>query len=236
MKKLIPVAFTFSFPMPLSVAALFSVLMLLTSVAQAQTRYVTDDFEIMMRTGPSVKNKIVKALKSGARIEILREDAGNGHSQVQTEEGEIGYALTRYLTPNPSARNRVRYLEGQLSKLRSKPGELRALLATSQEENQVLIAENTKLTSQLQSRTTELKRIKEISSDAVNLAERSVRLEGEVQQLLLQLDDLRIQNDALKDNADYVRNLTMAGILLLGLFLGWVLSRSGKQRRNSWGS
>jgi len=57
-----------------------------------------------------------------------------------------------------------------------------------------------------------------------------------VQQLLLQLDDIRIQNQALKDNADYVRNLTMTGILVLGLFLGWILSRSGKRRRNSWGS
>jgi len=53
---------------------------------------------------------------------------------------------------------------------------------------------------------------------------------------LLQLDDIRIQNQALKDNADYVRNLTMTGILVLGLFLGWILSRSGKRRRNSWGS
>lgn len=211
-------------------------LVLSSGAVYAQTRYVTDEFEIMMRTGPSIQNKIVRALKSGTRIEVLREDSGNGHSQVQTSQGEIGYVLTRFLSPSPSARNRVRYLERQLKTLRSKPGELQALLASSQEENQILIGENSRLTNQLANTRSELDKIKEVSKDAVNLSERNVRLEGEVQQLLLQLDDIRIQNETLKDNANYVRNLTTAGILLLGLFLGWVLSRSGRQRRDSWGS
>jgi hypothetical protein len=52
----------------------------------------------------------------------------------------------------------------------------------------------------------------------------------------LQLDDIRIQNEVLKDNSERVRNLLGIGILLLGLFLGWVLSISGRRNRNSWGS
>jgi len=60
-------------------------------VSHAQTRYVTDDFEIMLRTGPSIQNKIIRPLRSGTRIDLLREDSGNGHSQVQTSNGEIGY-------------------------------------------------------------------------------------------------------------------------------------------------
>lgn len=205
-------------------------------MTHAEVKYVTDEFEIMMRTGPSIQNKIVRALKSGTRIEVLRVDSGNGHSQVQTQQGEIGYVLTRFLTPDRSARSRVAYYKRQLKTLRSKPGELQALLATSQEENQILISENSNLTSRLNKTSQELNTIKEVSKDAVNLSERSIRLEGEVQQLLLQLDDIRIQNETLKDNADYVRNLTMAGIMLLGLFLGWILSRSGSKRRDSWGA
>jgi len=207
------------------------------TASQAKTRYITDSFEVMMRTGPSVKNKIVKALKSGAQLETLKADAGNGYSQVQTEKGDIGYVLTRYLSTDESAKNRVVYLEDLLTKLKSKPKEIQSLLAKSQEQNEAFLSEKNSLTSKLENTSSELKRIKEISSDAVKLANRNVRLEGEVQQLLLQLDDVRIQNETLKDNADYVRNLTMVGILLLGLFLGWILSRQGnKQRRNSWGS
>lgn len=220
---------------PISVVC-FCITMLFNGVSYAQTRYVTDSFEIMMRTGPSVKNKIVKTLNSGMGVDVMRSDAGNGYSKVKTNKGEIGYVLTRYLSAEKSAKDRVVYLEGVLKQLQSKPQEIQALLAKSQEQSQSLLTENTQLSSNLKRSNTELAQIKKVSRDAINLSKRNVRLEGEVQQLLLQLDDVRIQNEALKDNADYVRNLTMAGILLLGLFLGWILSRSGKQRRNSWGS
>jgi len=207
-----------------------------TSLAQAQTRYVTDDFEIMLRTGPSIQNKIILPLRSGTRIEVLREDSGNGHSQVQTSSGEIGYVLTRFISSTPSARSRLGYLERQLKELRSEPNDVRSLLANSQEENQELIAQNTTLTERITNSQAELKRIREVSADAVNLSTRNQQLEGEVQQLLLQLDDIRIQNEDLKDQSNRLNKLFGAGLILLGLFLGWVLSISGRRSRNSWGS
>ena len=207
-----------------------------SGVSLAKTRYVTDTFDVMMRTGPSVKNKIVRVLKSGDALDVLKSDAGNGYSQVKSKKGDVGYVLIRYLDDEESAKNRVVYLEDLLAKLKSKPQEIQAILAKSQEQNEVLIGENKDIKLQLMLASSELKRIKEISKDSIAISNKSIRLEGEAQKLLLQLDDLRIQNQALKDNANYVRNLTMVGILLLGLFLGWILSRSGKQRRNSWGA
>lgn len=213
------------------------VLTFLMSNAQAQTRYVTDSFEVMMRTGPSVKKKIIKVLKSGVALDVIEADSGNDYSKVKVSKGTTtGYVLTRYLDRNESAKNRVVYLEGVLEQLQSKPDELQSLLVSSQEQNQSLLFENTELSSSLKQTANELSEIKKISREAINLSGRNKHLESEAQELLLQIDDVRIQNQALQDNADYVKNLTMAGILLLGLFLGWILSRQGKQRRNSWGS
>ncbi|MFT5611287.1 MAG: SH3 domain protein [Arenicella sp.] len=216
------------------------ILLLLTSfllvpAAYAQTKYVTDDFEVMLRTGPSIQNKIVRPMRSGTRIEVLHVDAGNGHSQVQTSSGEIGYLLTRFLSEKPSARNRVSRLESQLAQLRSEPGEIRTLLAESQEQNQSLIEQNVLLTNSAQTAKSELLKIKDLSGDEIKLSSENQKLESEVQQLLLQLDDIRIQNEALKDNSQRVRNLVGVGILLIGLFLGWVLSKAGA-RSDSWGS
>lgn len=202
----------------------------------AKTRYVTDDFEIMLRTGPSVQNKIVRALKSGMRLEVLREDAGNGHSQVQTSRGEIGYVLTRFLSANQSARNRVRYLEDQLKKLSSKPGELQTLLANSQEENQELISQNINLTDQLKTTSEELAQIKKVSKDAVNLSQRNTKLESEVQQLLLQLDDIRIQKEDLKDQSAKSWYALGGGTVFIGLLFGWILSIAKRPGRQSWGA
>jgi len=211
-------------------------LVLMPGFVQAQRSYVTDDFEVMLRTGPSIQNKIVKPLRSGTRVEVLREDSGNGHSQVQTSNGEIGYLLTRFLTDKPSARNRLRQLEDQLTQLRSEPNEIRSLLVSSQEENRDLIELNVSLTKKAKDAETELQEIRELSGDEIKLSSQNQKLESEVQQLLLQLDDIRIQNEALKDNSERVRNLLGIGVLLLGIFLGWVLSISGRRNRNSWGS
>ncbi len=234
-----PVDTNMNFPAHKKIAFIALVLAYLlpsTLLAQIPTKYVTDDFEVMLRTGPSIQNKIVKPLRSGTSIQILREDAGNGHSQVKISSGEIGYMLTRFISPNSSARNQLARLRKQIKQLRSKPGEIKALLATAQEENQALIDQNLKLTNQLSTADEKITKIEAASGNVLSISERNQKLENEVQQLLLQLDDIRIQNQALKDNADYVRNLTMTGILVLGLFLGWILSRSGKRRRNSWGS
>lgn len=207
-----------------------------SGMLSAQARYVTDDFKVMLRTGPSVQNKIVDSLNSGTRLEVLREDAGNGHSQVQTSNGKIGYVLTRFLSDNRSARSRVKTLESQLKQLRSKPGELQTLLASSQEENQQLILQNTQLTSQYEASSKELAQIKIVSADAVNLSQRSAKLETEVQQLLLQLDDIRIQNEVLKDQSAKRWFVLGVGAILIGLLLGWILSIAVRPRRQSWGA
>ncbi|MFT4635453.1 MAG: SH3 domain protein [Arenicella sp.] len=215
---------------------IFVVGSLFTATSIAQTRYVTDDFKVMLRTGPSIQNKIVDSLSSGTRLEVLREDAGNGHSQVQTTSGKIGYVLTRFLSINRSARSRVETLEGQLKQLRSKPGELQALLATSQEENLELIVQNTQLTKEYKASAQELAEIKTVSADAVNLSIRSAKLETEVQQLLLQLDDIRIQNEVLKDQSAKRWFVLGVGAILVGLLLGWILSIARRPRRQSWGA
>lgn len=211
-------------------------LSLVAGVVVAETRYVTDDFEVMLRTGPSVQNKIIRPLRSGTRIELLREDSGNGHSQVQTRDGEIGYILRRFISDQPSARNEVIRLQTQLEELRSDPSELQTLLADAQEQNQQLIALNVELTDAYQQIKSELKEIKEVSGDVVQIAAQNRKLESEVQELLLQLDDIRIQNEALKDNSETIRNLIGAGLVFIGLLLGWILSISGRRNRNSWGS
>jgi len=236
-----------SFTLPLSHQSITKLIAMLFTTAlgfaslyiapvSAQTRYVTDSLEVMMRTGPSTRNKILKILKSGERLEILQQDAGGDYSQIRTSKGDEGYVLTRYLTNTPSARNRVISLEAQLQQLKAKPGELQALLATAQEDNQALIAQNTDLTANLKKTSGELANIKRVSSDAVNIANRNTKLEGEVQELLLQLDDIRIQNKSLRDQSAQRWFLLGGGAILFGLFLGWLLSISKSRRRQSWGA
>ena len=110
------------------------------------------------------------------------------------------------------------------------------MLANAQDDNQALIAQNTSLTAKLKNITEELDNIKRVSSDAVNIANKNSKLETEVQQLLLQLDDIRIQNKSLKDQSEQQWFMLGVGAIVLGLFLGWLLSKRSGSRRQSWGS
>jgi len=48
--------------------------LLVVGVAHAQPAYVTDVFEITLRSGPTNSNKILKMLPSSTPVEVLRTD------------------------------------------------------------------------------------------------------------------------------------------------------------------
>jgi len=211
--------------------------LLLCNTGFAQTRYVTDDFNVMLRTGPDTKNKIVKALGSGTRLEVLVQDAGAGHSQVRTSQGDVGYLLTRFMSKNPSARDRVLKLESQIEQLKSEPGSLRTLLVKSQDEAKELAQKNSNLTGQLNSTSNELEKIKKISGESITLATRNEELASEVEQLLLDIDKIRIDNKSLKKQSDKQWFIVGGSAVGGGFLLGWILSISSRRsRRGSWGS
>ena len=80
----------------------------------------------------------------------------------------------------------------------------------------------------------QLDKIKVASADAVSLSESNTKLEEEVRQLILQKDDLRIQNETMRDQSDKKWFALGASAVLLGIFLGWVLSRFRGRRRSNW--
>lgn len=208
---------------------------LCTSVTVGQTNYVTDDFEIMFRAGPSVQNKIIRPLRSGTPLAVLNNDAGNGHSQVQTARGEIGYVLTRFISNTVPAKSQLSQLQQRLDALTADPSDVRAELALAQEGNQLLIEENMKLATGLKEAQDRIAQIQSISGDTIALTEENQRLNNEVQQLLLQLDDFRIQTETLRDTTENKTRLVTMGIIVVGILLGWILSLAGSRRRHRSG-
>ena len=83
---------------PLLAALLFS------SAAHAESAWVSDEFEITLRSGPSTSNAIQLMLKSGTELEVLERDRESGYARVRTGGGTEGWVLTRYLMNEPAAR------------------------------------------------------------------------------------------------------------------------------------
>jgi len=203
--------------------------------ASAQTYYVTDEFTLMLRTGPGIGNKIIKTLPTGTKLSVVIQDAGKGHSQVRTADGTIGYVFTKFVTKEVPSKFRVRFLEKQLAELKGKPEGLQAKLLNIQESYDQLSQNYQKNIEVKDDLSKQLEKIKLASADAVALSETNTKLEEEVRQLILQLDDIRIQNETMKDQSEKKWFALGASIVFLGIFLGWVLSRfKPRNRRSGW--
>ena len=63
-----------------------ALILVATSVA-GQTRYVSDQLVITVRTGASTENAIIANLVSGDAVEVLQADPESGYSRIRTESG-----------------------------------------------------------------------------------------------------------------------------------------------------
>ncbi|MGM0418685.1 MAG: TIGR04211 family SH3 domain-containing protein [Thermodesulfobacteriota bacterium] len=70
------------------------------NAAQASKAYITDQFRISLRRGPTIENKILRFLPSGSPVMIV-QDTDQGWSEVRTlspDQKQIeGWVLSRYL-------------------------------------------------------------------------------------------------------------------------------------------
>ena len=71
------------------------------------------------------------------------------------------------------------------------------------------------------------------SGNTASLSEKAAELETKVEQLVLQLDDMRIQNETLKDQSEK-KSWTIGGaIALFGVLFGALITvLSGRKKRN----
>lgn len=75
-------------------------LCLMGQASWAETHYVTDVFKTAFRTGPNVKNKIIRFLISGQPVEPLESQEGWTRVRVlgkNTSDVKEGWVLSRYL-------------------------------------------------------------------------------------------------------------------------------------------
>ena len=105
-------------------------LLLGTGPALAETRYVTDIFQVTLRSGKSTQNEILRMLPSGTALKVLEVDQSSGYTRVSTPGGKEGWVLTRYLMDLPSARARLNRSNTKLAKLEQELNQLKSELKT----------------------------------------------------------------------------------------------------------
>ncbi|MEM9387624.1 MAG: TIGR04211 family SH3 domain-containing protein [Pseudomonadota bacterium] len=201
----------------------------------AAPAWVTDRFEITLRSGPSTGNEIRRMMPSGTELEVLEQDAASGYSRVRTRGGTEGWVLTRYLIPEAGAREQL----GQLAMTvapssagETSIGAQRRVVLAAYEDARERISALEQDKADLQQRFTDLQRV---AADTVNIDARNGELAQQVTALEGRLDALRAQNVALKEGTMRQWFLAGAGVLLIGVLMGLWLPRMRRRRDHGYG-
>ncbi len=211
-------------------------ILLLPQLAQAETRYVTDVFEITMRSGESTSHKILRMLDSGTAVDVLSTNPDNGYSLVRAG-GKEGYVLTRQLMREPSARSRLESMQKEIDALKAAPGELRTNLANLQKQHRELTQAHQELQEIKNKQEQELQSIQRTASNAIRISNERNELRKQVADLTREVEDLKQENRDLSNEATRDWFLIGAGVIIAGILIGLILPHLRFQRRrSSWGS
>ena len=207
-----------------------------TVLASAQTVYITDEFEITMRTGMSTDNNIVRMLASGEAVQLIESDEETRYSLVETETGQQGYVLSRFLDQNPSARERLASLETRHLTLQTESTEQRdtiaALTASLEQERADALALKEALTSS----DSELETLKVTAASTLEIEQQNQNLLAEVDTLQKQVQQLSRENADLSDSTEIDWFVKGGGVSLVAFLVGILITRIRWRKSDSWGS
>ncbi|WP_456415201.1 TIGR04211 family SH3 domain-containing protein [Thiolapillus sp.] len=217
---------------------LLMILLLLTAfAAQAETRYVTDQAKITMRSGESAKHRIIRMLPSGTKVTVLSTNKASGYSKIRLADGKTGYVLTRQLLTQPVARDRIAKLEQRIKELEASPGELSSKLAKLSREHDALKQAHEALQAEKDAIESELEELKRTSANAVQIAQERKSLRKQVATMSRDLANQEQEIRELKNNTTQTWFLIGGGVLFGGILLGLVLPHLRvRKRKDSWGS
>jgi SH3 domain protein len=176
-------------------------------IAQAATTaYVTDQMRVTLRAGPGEGHVAIRALSSGAEVELLETDAATGYSQVRLANGATGWIKSNNLMNEPAARVRLNAAEERAAKSEQALAQMKA----EREQQSELIG-----------------RAQSVASENAALKERALALEQD-------LDMLRRETTALRDDTQRNWFIVGAGVLLVGMLIGLIVPKIRWRRKSRW--
>ena len=212
-----------------------ALVVVLPSVLRAETVYIRDTLYVPLRGGQSAEHRILhRGLKSGTRLERLEINEDSGYSKVRTESGMEGWLQTQYLVEAPVASIKLNSTRQQLESLQSDFQQAKAQLQEAEASASMHQQTTLELSERLEQLQSQYDELAELSANVIAIEQENQQLNGEVQLLGLQIEDLVQDNELLSDNRAQQWFLYGGGTVLLGLLFGfWIGRRIYYRRHNS---
>jgi SH3 domain protein len=202
--------------------------------ARAEPAWVSDQFEIMLRTGPSTNNAIQLMLGSGARLEILERDAESGYSRVRTSGGTEGWVLTRYLMGEPPAREQLEQLTAELTSVTAQGSSMGSQLQGIKSEYDNSTRRIAALENEKKSLQAELDKIRKTAANVLAIDNDNESLRQQLTDAEIRVSILEQENEVLGKQTNRNWFITGALVLLGGIGAGLLLPHLRFQRKSRY--
>jgi len=206
--------------------------LILATAAHAHSQnayYVSDSFEVTLRTGPTLQHKILRMMPTGARLELVENQ---GEWSLVKYNDQEGYVQSRFVTGELPKEIVIRNLQRRTEQL-----EQRTTQATSQ--SSTLGNENRELKVALEKATSDLARIQkefsELRADAAGVLDLKQNYEAtrtQLETMTSEAEQLKAMNKELRSDATLRWFMSGAGIVVCSWLVGFMLGRSGRKRKS----
>jgi SH3 domain protein len=208
---------------------------LIHGVSLASKAYVTDSFEVTLRTGPNISNKIILLPKSGQALEVIGEEDEWSHVRFLGKDGseKEGWIQTRYLIKRPPWQLQAETLSKQNASLKVK------MMDTEKQRNNILrqkeeitqqLTEITRAQNKLQNQYNSLK---QGAANYLKTKEALEKTQSELKKSQSIIRELTKKNQSLKLYKSIKWFATGAIVILCGWVIGLFMGRQQKKRKPS---
>ncbi len=201
---------------------------------QSNDSWISDQFEVMLRSGKSTQQRIIKLLPSGTKVTVLEQDDESGYTRVRTSNGTVGWMLTRYLVSSPTARLQLSEVQTRLFSGDEMRRQLQARVLELEQEREALQTQLGRTETSSLGLQQQLDEIRELSSNAIRLDGQNKRLKQQLIDNERQIDDLESENLEISTRSDRKWFIVGAAAVTVGLLLGLIIPRMRWRKKSNW--
>lgn len=209
-------------------------LLMLTTPALAEIRYISDQLEIPMRSGTSNQHRIIRMLPSGTQVTVKEVAKDAGYTRVSTPGGTSGWVLSRYLMKIPAARDRLATAEKKLADLEIRSRQRATALTEIQGKKGNLQKQLVALKDENRKLGQELSEIQRTASSALAIDSENKELKSRLMAMERDQQTMQQENESLKDRTARDWFMVGAAVILLGIIVGLILPKIRIKKRSSW--
>ncbi len=203
----------------------------LTSSAYAETRYISDQLIVTVRSGKGNQYKILETLPTATPVKVLED--GKTYVKVITPKGTEGYIQSHYVSKAQPKSYQITQLKKELKALQQQLAEEQQNVQTAQKEANIQKQKITELTQQLDQTRAKLSQTGSDYKALLNKSDNVLSLSNENDKLIEENHLLNSELLLLREENQKFHRSNMIQWFLAGagvLFLGWIIGKLSRKK------